>query len=62
MDAFERGCSRDILWNEAESSLYAGGNPYRSFSAVLTGVFAPTLRDFDDFRCNVEKLIDAATM
>ena len=59
MDAFERGCSRDILWNEAESSLYAGGNPYRSFSAVMTGVFAPTLRDFEDFRCNVEKLIDA---
>ena len=59
MDAFERGCSRDILWNEAENSLYAGGNPYRSFAALLTGVFTPTLRDFEDFRCNVEKLIDA---
>lgn len=55
----ERGFSRDLLWNEAENSLYSGGNPYRSFAAVRDGVFAPTKRDFEDFRCNVEQLLDA---
>ncbi len=59
MDAFEKGCSRDILWNEAENSLYSGGNPYRSFAAVRDGVFAPTQRDFDNFRVELEQLLDA---
>ena len=59
MDRFEKGCARDILWNEAENSLYAGGNPYRSFAAVRDAVFAPILRDFDDFRVELEKLLDA---
>lgn len=59
LDAFEKGCSRDLLWNEAENSLYAAGNPYRGFAAVRDGVFAPTLRDYDDFRCELEQLLDA---
>jgi ketosteroid isomerase-like protein len=56
---FEQGTSRDILWNEADNSLYSGGNPYRSFAAVRDGVFAPTARDFDNFRVDVEQLLDA---
>ena len=55
----ERGFSRELLWNEAENSLYSGGNPYRSFAAVRDGVFAPTHRDFGNFRCTVEQLLDA---
>ena len=33
LDTFEQGVGRDIVWNEADNSLYAGGNPYRSFAA-----------------------------
>lgn len=62
LDAFERGCSRDIVWNEAESSLYAAGNPYRGFLAIRDQVFAPTLRDFENFTCHVERLLDAGDL
>jgi ketosteroid isomerase-like protein len=48
-----------LHWNEAENSLNAAGNPYRSFDEVLEGVFRPTMRDFDGFRCEVEKLLVA---
>jgi uncharacterized protein len=57
--AFEKGCAPAFEWNEAESSLYAGGNPYRSFKEILEGAFQPTMRDFDNFRCDIERLIDA---
>lgn len=59
LDALERGFSRNILWNEAESSLYAAGNPNRSFAAIRDNVFMPIGRDFDQFRCDVEQLLDA---
>lgn len=58
LDAFEKGCSPKFMWNEAENSLYSAGNPYGNFKEVLEGVFKPTKRDFDPFRCDVEKLID----
>ncbi|HEX6072997.1 MAG TPA: nuclear transport factor 2 family protein [Sphingomicrobium sp.] len=59
LNAFENGCSREFVWNEAENSLNAAGNPYRNFKQVLEGVFQPTKRDFDGFRCDLEKLLDA---
>lgn len=59
LETFERGVSRDLFWNEAENSLYSGGNPYRGFAAVRDGVFTPTLRDYENFRCDVEQLLDA---
>lgn len=59
LDAFEQGVGRDLVWNEADNSLYSGGNPYRSFAAVRDGVFAPTARDFDSFRVDLEQLLDA---
>lgn len=59
LDAFEKGCAREFMWNEAENSLYSGGNPYRGFVAVRDGVFAPTARDFDGFRVDLDRLIDA---
>ena len=59
LNAFEAGCSREFVWNEAENSLNAAGNPYRNFKQVLEGVFQPTARDFDGFRCDLEKLLDA---
>ena len=59
LDTFERGLSRDLVWNEAENSLYAGGNPYRSFETLRDSVFGPTQRDFDEFRVDLQQLIDA---
>ena len=59
LDTFEQGVGRDLVWNEADNSLYAGGNPYRSFAAVRDGVFEPTARDFDSFRVDLEQLLDA---
>jgi uncharacterized protein len=59
LDTFAKGVGRNLLWNEADNSLYAGGNPYRSFEAVRDGVFAPTARDFDNFRVDLEQLLDA---
>ena len=59
LDAFEQGLGRAIEWREADNSLYSGGNPYRSFAAIRDQVFAPTLRDFDDFRVDLEQLFDA---
>lgn len=59
LNALEKGFSQSLLWNEAENSLYSAGNPYRNFQAVRDGVFTPTNRDFDSFRCDVEQLLDA---
>ena len=59
LTGFEKACASKLDWNEAEHSLNAGGNPYRSFKEVLEGVFQPTMRDFDKFECNVEELLDA---
>jgi ketosteroid isomerase-like protein len=59
LDYFERALSKDLVWNEAESSLNCGGNPYRSFAEVRDGIFAPTMRDFDQFYVDLEELIDA---
>ncbi|HEX8841975.1 MAG TPA: nuclear transport factor 2 family protein [Sphingomicrobium sp.] len=59
LDAFEKGCARKFIWNEADNSLYSGGNPYRSFAEVRDSVFAPTARDFENFRVDLEQLLDA---
>jgi ketosteroid isomerase-like protein len=59
LNAFERACARQFEWNEADNSLNAGGNPYRNFAQVLEGVFKPTMRDFEDFRVDLEQLHDA---
>jgi uncharacterized protein len=56
--AFEQACASELVWNEAENSINAAGNPYRSFGQVVEGVFEPTMRDFDQFRCELERLID----
>jgi len=59
LTAFEQGCAPAFVWNEAENSLNAGGNPYRNFKEVLEGVFQPTARDFEGFRVDLEELLDA---
>jgi len=62
LDYFERATSRDLVWNEAENSINCAGNPYRGFAEVRDGVFAPTMRDFDQFYVDLEELIDAGNI
>jgi uncharacterized protein len=59
LDTFEQGLSTDLIWNEAEHSLNCAGNPYRSFTELREGVFGPTMHEFDQFKVDLELLIDA---
>jgi ketosteroid isomerase-like protein len=59
LDTLEKGISRDILWNEAENSLYSAGNPYRNFAAIRSGVLEPPTREYDNFRLELDELFDA---
>jgi ketosteroid isomerase-like protein len=42
--------SPDIIWNEAENFPYDDGNPYIGPDAVLNGVFARIMADFETFQ------------
>src|SRR5580658_1667755 len=46
-----------VQWNEAESFIYADGNPYIGPQAVLTGVFMRIAADFDGFQASPEKFL-----
>lgn len=48
-----------VVWNEAESSPYADGNPYVGPQAVLEGVFARLATEWDGFTAEPEELLDA---
>lgn len=48
-----------IEWNEAESFLYADGNPYQSPEAVGSGVFGRLLADWDGWTVTVSELLEA---
>lgn len=66
-DAFARGdvpavlgaMAPDIEWNEAENFLYADGNPYRGPEAVLNGVFARCIGEWDGFAAVPHEFLDA---
>jgi hypothetical protein len=57
-DAFAEGdvetvlacMSPEVVWNEAEGFPYADGNPYIGPEAVLHGVFARCIEEWDGFR------------
>jgi len=51
--------SPDIVWNEAESFPYADGNPYVGPQAVLEGVFARCIGEWDGFGVEVDEILDA---
>ena len=59
LETLDRGFSSQIVWYEPENSRYAGGNPYRGFEAIRDGVFQPINREFEDFRLELDQLIDA---
>ena len=51
--------SPDIIWNEADNFPYADGNPYIGPEAVLNGVFARCIGEWDDFSVVIEEILDA---
>ena len=51
--------SPDIVWNEAENFIYADGNPYRGPEAILNGVFARCIGEWDGFAAIPEEYLDA---
>lgn len=59
-DTLEKGVSREVLWNEADNSLYSSGSPYRSFGEIRDKVFSPNKRDFDNFKVDVDRILDAS--
>ncbi len=49
------GLDENVIWNEAEGNMYAGGNPYIGPQAVLNGVFARIGADYEYFNLvNIE--------
>ena len=66
-DAFGRGdigavlgaMDPQIVWNEAENFIYAGGNPYIGPDAVLNGVFARIGPDWDGFAATPQEILNA---
>lgn len=51
--------SPEIVWNEAENFPYADGNPYVGPEAVLNGVFARCIGEWDGFGVEVDEILDA---
>jgi ketosteroid isomerase-like protein len=51
--------SPDIVWNEAENSIYADGNPYSGPEGVSDGVFARIGAEWDGFTAVPEEILDA---
>jgi ketosteroid isomerase-like protein len=66
-DAFLRGditavvaaMDEHIEWNEAEHVTYWRGAPFVGKHAVLTGVFARLLQDFDNFSIEIVRMVVA---
>lgn len=65
-DAFARGevptvlgaFDPNIVWMQADNSNYADRNPYRGPQAIAEGVFMRIGQDWNNFRVNVEQVID----
>ena len=48
-----------IVWNEAQNFPYADGNPYVGPQAVLNGVFARCMSEWDGFTVAIDEILDA---
>ena len=48
-----------IVWNEAENFPYADKNPYVGPAAIVEGVFARLVGEWDGFSVALEELLDA---
>ena len=59
-DTLEKNVTKDVVWNEAENSLYWSGSPYRSFTEIRDKVFTPNARDFDNFHVEIDRILDGS--
>jgi len=57
VEGFAALMAPDIVWNEAESNPYADLNPYIGPEAVLTGLFARLLSDWESFTATQNELV-----
>ena len=48
----------NVEWNEAESFIYAEGNPYIGPNAVLEGIFKRLGSEWDGFSASPEEVLD----
>ena len=51
--------SPSIVWNEAENFPYADGNPYVGPDAIINGVFARCIGEWDGFTVAIDEILDA---
>jgi ketosteroid isomerase-like protein len=58
-ETMKKGFNPDFERFEPENSLYAEGNPYRGFEGSRNGVYSPRMRDFENWRTELEDLHDA---
>jgi len=58
-ETMKRGFNTDFERFEPENSLYAEGNPYRGFEGSRDGVYAPRMRDFENWRTELQQIHDA---
>ncbi|MFT5733303.1 MAG: ketosteroid isomerase-like protein [Planctomycetota bacterium] len=49
--------SPEIVWNEAEGNPLADGNPYLGADAIVAGVFARLLAEWNDFGVEVQEIV-----
>ena len=52
------GLDPDIVWNEAEGSAYASGNPYHGPQAIVQGVFMRLGTDWNGYAVKPDQFID----
>ena len=57
VEGFAALMAPEIVWNEAEGNPYADLNPYNGPEAVLTGLFARLLSDWDNFTATPNELV-----
>ncbi|MCC5870355.1 MAG: SMP-30/gluconolactonase/LRE family protein [Gammaproteobacteria bacterium] len=57
VEGFAALMAPDIVWNEAEGNPYADLNPYIGPEAVLTGLFARLLSDWENFTATPNELV-----
>ncbi len=57
VDGFVALMAPDIVWNEAEGNPYADLNPYIGPEAVVTGLFARLLSDWENFTATPNELV-----
>jgi ketosteroid isomerase-like protein len=58
VEAVQKASAKNFERIEPENSLYAAGSPYRGAEAARKGVYEQRSRDFQDWKADVEQLID----